>query len=160
MRHFASAAEIAPAAPVDDAAIPAEWTDPATGYRLIRLSRRPGPNLSFYFHNNPFVIARGDEGDQMVFYGETSGGTQLFKVNLKTLAIRQLSDRPGRIRGEIVSQKRREAFYQFLDKIYAVNIDTGHEREVATLPADFRGWVSTINSDGTLLAGTLCQRSP
>ena len=152
--HIATAAEIAPAAPVDDAAIPTEWTDPTTGCRLIRLSRRPGPNLSFYFHNNPFVIANGDEGDQMVFYGETSGGTQLFKLNLKTLAIRQLSDRPGRIRGEIVSQKRREAFYQFLDKIFAVNIDTGHEREVATLPADLPGWVSTINSEGTLLAGT------
>jgi oligogalacturonide lyase len=134
-----------------------EWTDSATGYRLIRLSRRPGPNLSFYFHNNPFVTARGTEGDEMIFYGDTPGGMQLFKVNLKTLNIRQLTDRPGRIRGEVVSQKRREAFYQFLDKIYAVNVDTGHEREVATLPADLRGWVSTINADGTLLAGTFAK---
>lgn len=133
--HLVLAADNAPSAPVNEAAIPTEWTDPATGYRL----------------------ANADDGDQMVFYGETATGMQLFTLNLKTLDIRQLSNRPGRIRGEIVSQKRREAFYQYLDKIYAVNIDTGHEHEVATLPDELPGWVSTINSDGTLLAGTFAK---
>src|SRR6185436_16803531 len=62
----------------DVASVPMEWTDAATGYKVIRLTRRPGPNLSFYFHNNPFVPALKDEGDKMLFYGKTDEGMQLF----------------------------------------------------------------------------------
>lgn len=138
----------------DDAAIPTEWTDATTGYRLIRLSQRPGPNLSFYFHNNPFIAANGDEGDTMVFYSQAESGTQLFAMNLKTLATRQLTDWPGGVRGEIVSPILREAFYQREGKIYTVNVDTGTYRQVAVLPDDMPGSVSTVNADGTLLAGT------
>ncbi len=133
---------------------PDEWTDPATGYRIIRLTRRPGPNMSFYFHNNPFVAGPGKEGDLMLFYGNTDEGAQLFRLNLKTLEARQLTHQTDRIRGEIVSQKLREAFYQNRSKVYAVNIDTGKEREVTTLPAGSFGGINTINADGTLLAGT------
>jgi oligogalacturonide lyase len=151
-----------PPATGDEAAIPNEWTDPSTGYRLIRLSRRPGPNLSFYFHNNPFVPATRDEGDKMLFYGTSDEGMQLFALNLKTLDAKQLTHRssePGirrmrGVRGEIVSPKLREALYQWRDEIFAVNVDTGVERHVATLPNDLRGGVATINADGTLLAGT------
>ena len=137
--------------------VPNEWTDPATGYRIVRLTRRPGPNMSFYFHNNPFIAGLGNEGDLMLFYGNTDEGAQLFRLNLKTLEERQLTHQTGRIRGEIVSITLREAFYQNRNKIYAVNVDTGKEREVAALPADSYGGVSTINSDGTLLAGTFSQ---
>jgi oligogalacturonide lyase len=131
-----------------------EWTDPATGYRIVQLTRRPGPNMSFYFHNNPFVAGQGGEGDLMLFYGATDEGTQLFRLNLKTLETRQLTHQTGRIRGEIISPKLREAFFQNRSKIFAVNIDTGKEREVATLAAGSFGGISTVNSDGTLLAGT------
>ena len=140
--------------PADQAAIPMEWTDASTGYRLIRLSRCPGPNTSFYFHNNPFVAAKGDEGDKMVFYGQTDNGMQLFAMNLKTLATRQLTDWPGGVGGEIVSPKLREAFYQWKSKIYAVKVETGMYRQIAVLPEDMPGSVSTVNADGTLLAGT------
>jgi oligogalacturonide lyase len=152
-QNVSASAERAPTATEAQAA-PSEWTDPSTGYRIMRLTRRPGPNMSFYFHINPFVSGRGDEGDLMVFYGDTSEGMQLFCLNLKTLETRQLTHQPGRIRGEIVSQKLREAFYQNRNKIYAVNIDTGKERDVATLPAGSFGGVSTINAEGALLAGT------
>jgi len=43
--------------------MPNEWIDESTGYRIVRLTRRPGNNMSFYFHNNPFV------GNKMIFYG-------------------------------------------------------------------------------------------
>ncbi len=67
---------------------PLEWTDPDTGFRVVRISRREGNNHSFYFHNRPFVSALGDEGDMMVFRGSTQIGPskqkeeQLFTVNL------------------------------------------------------------------------------
>ena len=43
--------------------IPTEWTDPATGFKLVRLSRLPGTSSSFYFHNNPFVPGEKGEAD-------------------------------------------------------------------------------------------------
>lgn len=152
----------------DADAAPMEWTDAATGYKVIRLTRRPGPNLSFYFHNNPFVPALKDEGDKMLFYGKTDEGMQLFSLNLKTLENKQLTHRRGAesgmrrmrgVRGEIVLPNLREAFYQWQNDVYAVNVNTGAERHVATLPDDLRGGISAINADGTLLAGTYSQGS-
>ena len=43
--------------------MPDEWIDSETGHRVIKLTRNGGSNLSFYFHNNPFI------GDKMVYYG-------------------------------------------------------------------------------------------
>ena len=43
--------------------MPNEWIDGSTGHKIIKLTRREGNNMSFYFHNNPFV------GSKMVFYG-------------------------------------------------------------------------------------------
>lgn len=149
--------EAGKAAPAEKQQVPNEWTDPATGYRILRLTRRPEPNMSFYFHNNPFVAGQGSEGDLMLFYGSTDEGMQLFRLNLKTLETRQLTHQTGRIRGEIVSPKLREAFYQNRSKVYAVDIDTGKEREVAALPSGSLGGISTVNADGTLLAGTFSQ---
>lgn len=134
--------------------IPTEWVDSATGYKLIRLSRRLEPSQSFYFHNYPFIPAAGNEGDHMLFYGRTEHGMQLFCLDLKTLDARQLTDRPPGVRGEIVAPKLREALYQCRNEIYAVNIDTRVERHIVTLPENFRGSISTINADATLLAGT------
>src|SRR5262245_49277266 len=82
--------------------MPNEWIDKATGHKVIRLTRRAGNNMSFYFHNNPFV------GDKMIFYGtdylntskndsvkqETgnipANNKQLYSVDLKTLKVDQL----------------------------------------------------------------------
>lgn len=133
--------------------IPTKWTDPATGFKLVRLSRLPATSMSFYFHNNPFVPGEKGEADKMVFYSRTDAGMQLFVMDLKTLKTEQLTDRPF-VRGEIVCPKLREAFYQSRNEIYAVNVDTRIERHVATLPNDLSGGISTVNSDGTLLVGT------
>ncbi|HEU5168680.1 MAG TPA: hypothetical protein VFU29_24210, partial [Chitinophagaceae bacterium] len=35
--------------------MPNEWIDQSTGHKVIKLTRRDGNNMSFYFHNNPFV---------------------------------------------------------------------------------------------------------
>jgi hypothetical protein len=43
--------------------MPDEWLDKSTGHKVIRLTRRTGNNMSFYFHNNPYA------GDKMIFYG-------------------------------------------------------------------------------------------
>lgn len=40
---------------------PREWIEPATGHRVIRVSREPG-SASFYFHQNAYTT----EGDKLV----------------------------------------------------------------------------------------------
>lgn len=136
--------------------IPVEWIDKQTGHRVVRLSKRDGESLSFYFHNNPFCPDMGTGlGDKMVFRGKTERGWQLFVANLKTFAFEQITDFSGEdIRlSEVVGRKRREAFYKQGDGVCAVNVDTGITRHVAELPAGYPGGLSTINADETLIAG-------
>src|SRR5215510_11217576 len=78
--------------------MPNEWIDQSTGHKIIKLTRREGNNMSFYFHNNPFI------GNKMIFYGTnylvtarddsakqetgniTAGNKQLYSIDLNTLA--------------------------------------------------------------------------
>jgi hypothetical protein len=57
--------------------VPTEWIDPATGHRIIRLTREPGASL--YFHQNAYT----PDGNRMII--STGGG--LSAVNLKTREI-------------------------------------------------------------------------
>ncbi|MEP6949420.1 MAG: hypothetical protein ABI863_09105 [Ginsengibacter sp.] len=46
--------------------MPNEWIDKDTYHKIIKLSRIPGSNMSFYSHNNPFV------GNEMAFYNSNN----------------------------------------------------------------------------------------
>ena len=143
--------------------MPNEWIDADTHHKIIRLTQREGSNMSFYFHNNPFVDGK------MVFYGSDKQNSdniqkqetynnngknkQLYDVDLKTLQIEQLTHQPSPMKGEIVSAKRNEAFYQIADTVFATNISTKKERKIFVFPAGFRGDITSINADGTLLGG-------
>lgn len=143
--------------------MPGEWIDADTHHKVIKLTRREGSNMSFYFHNNPFV------DDKMVFYGSDKQNSeniqkqetynnnarnkQLYDVDLKTLKIEQITHRRDGMQGEIVSAKRNEVFYQVKDTVFAANISTKKERKVFVFPTDFRGGITTVNADGTLLGG-------
>jgi len=135
--------------------IPEEWVDEQTGHRVIRLSRREGDNLSWYFHNYPFCLD-SDGGDRMVFRGQTAHGWQLFTVNLKTLALQQVTEfSSDDIKlSEVLGRKRREAFYRQGDVVNAVNVDNGTLRQVGVLPEGFAGGLATINADESLIAGS------
>jgi oligogalacturonide lyase len=144
--------------------MPDEWIDADTHHKIIKLTRRPGSNMSFYFHNNPFV------GNKMVFYGsgrqnsdeikkqETYNNNgknkQLYTVDLNSFKVEQLTHQSNPMKGEIVSAIRKEVFYQVADTIFATNLDTKKERRVFVFPKDFRGDITSINADGTLLGGT------
>lgn len=143
--------------------MPNEWIDADTHHKVIKLTRREGSNMSFYFHNDPFV------DDKMVFYGSdkqnnadikkeetynnNARNKQLYDVDLKTLKIEQLTHRPDPMQGEIVSPKLNEVFYQVKDTVFATNISSKKERKIFVFPPDFRGGITTVNADGTLLGG-------
>ena len=146
--------------------MPDEWIDKNTGHRLIKLTRKEGSSVSFYFHNNPFI------GNKMVFYNssrEQPGAVtdmkkqetdnlnikdkQLYAVDLSTLAIEQLTHHSSPMNGEIVCAKTKEVFFQIKDSVFAVNVETKEERFVYVFPTNFKGSITTVNADGTLLAG-------
>ena len=149
--------------------MPDEWIDKATGHKVIRLTRRPGINLSFYFHNNPFA------GNKMVFYGSNERqkenypgelkqkaqeiynlnvrNKQLYSVDLSNLQVEQLTHQANSMTGEIVHAPSGTAYYQIQDSVFSVNLVTKKETLVYIFPPDFKAGITTINADGTLLGG-------
>ncbi len=128
--------------------MPNEWIDAATQHKIIKLTRREGSSLSFYFHNNPFI------DNKMVFYSKDEHKKrQYFIVDLATFKITQLTHHVGNLTGEILSTTRKEIFYQSADSVFACNLLNAKERLVYVFPDNFKGDITTINSDGTLLGG-------
>ena len=112
---------------------PTEWIEPATGHRVIRLSREPG-SASLYFHQNPYTA----EGDKLII--TTPSG--LSTVNLKTRALEVVVP-PARYgiggsSGGVVGPKSRQVYYTRRDGdqtvICATHLDTKVTREIGTLP--------------------------
>src|SRR5437773_604505 len=79
---------------------PAEWIEPSTGHRVIRLSREPGTS-SFYFHQNAYTAT----GDKLV----VSTRQGLATINLQTREIEPLG--VGRAGQVVVGKKTRQVFY-------------------------------------------------
>jgi oligogalacturonide lyase len=154
---FALAASRILAADAPAAEPPAEWIDPDTGHRIIRLSREPG-SASLYFHQNAFT----PQGDKMIIV--TPGG--LSTVDLKTREIVLVA--PGvrygmnNSNGIEVGRKTRTVYYQKNQGghtvIYATDVDTKATREIVALP--FIGEFGGISSDETMMIGTTIYRNP
>lgn len=148
--------------------MPNEWIDQDTHHRVVKLtSAMNGNSLSFYFHNNPFI------GNNMVFYNSSKQGPdevtdmkkeetynanvknkQLYSINLNTREINQLTFSSSPMNGEIVSEKTKTIFYQKNDSVFSVQLSTKKEKLVFVFPEDFKASVTTVNADGTLLAGS------
>ena len=132
---------------------PLEWIEPATGHRVVRLSREPG-SASFYFHQNAYT------SDKLLI--STPAG--LSTVNLKTreldLVVPSAGFRAGGSSGLEVGRKTRNVYYtRRVDTqtvIFATHVDTKITREIARLP--FFGTFGGVNADETLLVGAYSER--
>ena len=136
--------------------MPMAWIDKDTNHKMIRMTQREGNSNSFYFHNNPFIS--GPEGTRMIFYGNDKSmgdgtGMQLFTVNLNDLKITQLTEKSFRKGGEIVGKSNHNVYFQMQDSVFSINIDTRKQELVYVFPADFKGSITTLNADETLLGG-------
>jgi len=134
--------------------MPVKWIDKDTGHKIIHLVSREGENRSFYFHNNPFLPAKGGIGEKMIFYGMVDKDMQLFSVDLKTNAASQLTNKKG-VAGEIVGGKTRQVYYQCGDSLFATGVDNLQTRLIYVFPDSIQGKITTVNADETLLAGAL-----
>jgi oligogalacturonide lyase len=127
--------------------MPREWIDKDTKHKVIRLTEGPGENSSFYFHNNPFI------GNTMVYYHTGENGRQLYALDLATRQVTPLTQYPGRIFGEITAPKTRKVYFQCGDSVMATHIDTKKTELIFRFPENFRGSITTVNADETLLGG-------
>ncbi len=144
--------------------MPDEWIDKDTKHKVIRLTRLEGrSNLSFYFHNNPFI------GNQMVFYSSNknnvsnvakqeissviSANRQIHLLDLKTFQSEQLTNHSSPMNGEIVDNKAGIVYYQIKDSVFCVNAKTKEVKLVFVFPADFKASITAVNADGSLLGG-------
>jgi oligogalacturonide lyase len=129
--------------------MPDQWIDKDTHHKIIRLSRKEGNNSSFYFHNNPFV------GNKMVFYStDKEHGRQIYTVDLSSLGIEQVTTQSSPMNGELIGQKTGKVYYQVRDSVFTTDTKTKATKLVFVFPADYKGSISTVNADETLLAGS------
>lgn len=138
--------------------MPDAWIDKDTHHKIVRLTAKDKNSASFYFHNNPFIKQTQQEGDRMVYYSNDSyqrdgAGKELYTVNLKTLERVQLTHSGQNKSGEILGQQSHNIYYQVKDSVFVTNADTRKTSLVYVFPADFKGSITTLNADETLLAG-------
>src|SRR6266511_2646060 len=115
---------------------PRDWTDPATGAHVVRLSDEPG-SASFYFHQNGYTA----DGGTLVF--STRSG--LSAIDLKTHRITPVVD--GLVDHVVVGKKTRQVFYMKGDTVYATHLDTHVTRAIVTRGELHSGSGLTVNAD-------------
>jgi len=93
------------------------------------------------------------KGWEMLYYGYTADGVQLFKVDLRNYVSTQVTHFGERFSGEILGKRTRNAYMQAGDSVFSVNIDKGTRTLRYVFPPDFHGHIATVNCDETLLAG-------
>jgi oligogalacturonide lyase len=123
---------------------PTEWIDPATGHKVVRLSREAG-SASLYFHQNAY----SPDGQKLII--TTPSG--LATINLKTRAIEQVV--AGRVNVIVTGRKSGLVYYVKDRAVFATHLETKATREIAKLPP--RGSVASVNADETLLLGSLME---
>jgi oligogalacturonide lyase len=130
--------------------LPAEWIDPDTGHRVIRLSREDGTQ-SLYFHQNAYTT----DGKKLIV---TTAGGGIATINLATREVKALVAGPvsvlvaGHKTGDVYYTKKEGGDRGSAAIVYAANVDTGAAREVVKLPPGRN--VASLNADETLLLGT------
>ena len=121
---------------------PVEWIEPATGHRVVRLSREAG-SASLYFHQNAYSA----DGRKLVL--ATPGG--LATVNLETRAIEQVV--AGRVGVMVTGRKTGRIFYTRDGTIFATDLETKVTQEIAQVPPGAGRGNITVNADETEIVG-------
>src|SRR5664279_2010908 len=117
------------------AALPTEWIDPATGHRVIRLSREDGTQ-SLYFNQNAYTA----DGKKLIV---TTSGGGIATIILATHDVKPLVEGPvsvlvaGHKTGDVYYTKRLPGSasdspggrFNSPSIVYATNVDTGATRE-------------------------------
>jgi oligogalacturonide lyase len=144
---------------------PPEWRDyedPLTGRRVRQLTNSSAEDYHLYFYN-PSVTP---DGKYLIFFSERTGLSNLFRLDLQTGVIVQLTDaRPriaeywpftGAIRGvgsclPALGNHGQEVFYFEGPDLFAVEIENLQQRHLLSLPSDRRPSMLQANATGDTL---------
>ncbi len=118
---------------------PTEWIEPATGHRVVRLSREPGSS-SLYFHQHAYSA----DGKKLLI--TTPGG--LSTIHLETRQIEPVVE--GRVGVLVTGRKTGQIYYTKDGSVWATDLDSRATREVAKIPG--RGNIA-VNADEKLIVG-------
>lgn len=135
---------------------PREWIEPATGHRVVRLSREPG-SASLYFHQNAYTT----EGDKLVITTPSGLATVNLTNHALELVVPRTSYSMGGSSGIEVGRKSRQVYYSVRGStgtvIRATHLDTKVTRDVLRLPffAAFNG----VSADESMVVGTFRERA-
>lgn len=119
------------------------WIDPDTGHRIIRLTDQPG-SLGMYFTDNAFT----PDGREMIYVAARN----IYVVDLNTQQSRRLVTGP--VREVVVSRTSPTVYFMRSNDqaLYSADVSDGDLKQILMLPP--KANISTINADGTFLAGT------
>lgn len=146
---------------------PCEWreeTDPATGRRLRRLTSAPANSYPLYY----FVPSITDDGRYLVFHSERGGWVQLYRLDLASGEIVQLTAGATRrsgwcmwcewlLRGiynhlSALDPAQGKVWYFQDDEVRVVDIATLDDRPVARLEGRMPTGQSMVSPDGSMFA--------
>lgn len=126
--------------------LPADWVDPQTGHRVIRLSPDAGGS-SLYFHQRSYT----PEGDRIVI--RTREG--IVSVDLTTLGVSPPRQELVLAQASPIATawRTREAYFFSREEnaLRAVHLDTKAVRTVVKLPPEVRAGQFALNCDESLL---------
>ena len=139
-----------------------EFQDPLTGRQVRQLTDSPAEDYHLYFYN-PSVTP---DGKYLIFFSERTGVSNLFRSDLESGLILQLTDaQPVRaeywpfteaVKGAgsclaALGNHGREVFYFEGTDLFAVEIDSLKGRQVLCLPTDRRPSMLQANASGDTL---------
>ncbi|MCC9076711.1 oligogalacturonate lyase family protein [Litorilinea aerophila] len=146
---------------------PTEWltySDPDTGRTIRQLTSAQANSYPLYY----FIPSITRENDALIFHSERTAWVQLYKLDLHSGEIVQLSDGHTRdsgwaiwcehhLRGiynhlSALNQTRREVYYFQDEEIRATHIDTLENRVVHTMPGRIPVGQTGFSPDGRLFA--------
>jgi oligogalacturonide lyase len=139
---------ILPVRTVAAAEPPADWVDPDTGHRVIRISTEPG-SANLYFHQNTYT----PEGDRMIF--NSPRGIAMAELAALGVKVPQVDIVVSNASAIATARKTREVYFSRRGgAVYAANLDTRAVHEIT------RARVTAINSDETFVVGTITVEDP
>jgi oligogalacturonide lyase len=132
---------------------PAEWkrfTSPESGLEVIQLTSDKNLSCGLYFYNSCFNL----KDSIVVFASKRTGSMNLFAVDLRNGAIRQLTDGEKiRARGATYSARRNEVFFGDDRVVKALDVSTLKERVLYNIPKGYNIAASlSVSADGSIVA--------
>ena len=127
--------------------LPADWIDPDTGHRIIRISTQPD-SASFYFHQEMFT----PQGDKMVF--DSPAGIAVVELKTLNAGPPNVDIVVSNATAIAMTRRTRDVYFRRAGMLCAANVDTGKVREITRVRA------LAINCDETFVVSTVFAEDP